>query len=452
MQTDTCMRVSVNGDRNAVELLRDLIRFDTSNPPGAEAPMIRHVESLLDAHGIETTVLARDPARPNLIARIPGARDAPPLLLYGHADVVPVVDQQWSHDPFGGTVSDGAVWGRGALDMKGGIAMMLSALLRVQREEVVPAGDLILAIVSDEEGDGGCGAEWLVEHHAAHFEGVRHAIGEFGGFSMELGGTRFYPIQVSEKQKCWLRASIHGDGGHGALIHRNTAMGALGKFLTTLTEVRLPVHLTKPSEQMILALARGMGAKRWALYGLLQPRLADRVLRFMGDDGAAFAPLLRHTANPTVVHGGSATNVIPSKVDVEVDGRLLPGYRPADLIGELRAVVGREVDIEVIRFDPGPPVIDMTLFETLARVIREADPAGVPIPMLLSGVTDARFFARLGIQTYGFLPMRLPRDFAFPKLLHAADERIPIAALDFGANTIFRLLQRYGRGRTAVTR
>jgi acetylornithine deacetylase/succinyl-diaminopimelate desuccinylase-like protein len=433
-----------------VELLRKLIRFDTSNPPGAEASLIQHVEGLLREQGLETTILARDPARPNLIARLRGKGDAPPLLLYGHADVVPVVDQQWSHDPFEGVVLDGAVWGRGALDMKGGIAMMLSALLRLRRQQMVPAGDLIFALVSDEEGDGGCGAEWLVEHHAGQFANVQYAIGEFGGFSMELDGTRFYPIQVSEKQKCWLRMSVRGEGGHGALMHHNTAMGAVGRLLTALSAIRLPVHLTKPAEQMILALARSMGRKRWALYGLLQPRLANRVLRAMGEQGAAFDPLLRHTANPTVVHGGSATNVIPSRVDVQIDGRLLPGYRPADLIDELRVIVGREADIEVMRFDPGPPAIDMGLFGTLADVIREADPAGVPIPMLLSGVTDARFFARLGIQTYGFLPMRLPRDFAFPKLLHAADERIPLTALEFGCNTIFRLLERYGRGRASV--
>jgi acetylornithine deacetylase/succinyl-diaminopimelate desuccinylase-like protein len=175
---------------------------------------------------------------------------------------------------------------------------------------------------------------------------------------------------------------------------------------------------------------------------LLRPRLADRVLDLLGERGAIFDPLLHNTVNATIVRAGDARNVVPSQAAVELDGRLLPGYGPADLVGELGQVVGPEVEWEVLRFEPGPGQPNLGLFDTLASILGEADPGGVPLPLLLAGVTDGRFFARLGIQTYGFTPMRLPPDLPFARLFHAADERIPIEALGFGAQAIYRLLQR----------
>jgi len=152
--------------------------------------------------------------------------------------------------------------------------------------------------------------------------------------------------------------------------------------------------------------------------------------------------MLRNTVNATIVHGGDKINVVPTEIELELDGRLLPGLRPDDLIGELRKVVGEDPEIELLRHDPGPSDPDMTLFETLADVLRELDPEGIPVPLLQVGVTDGRFFSRLGIQTYGFLPMRLPADFAFLGLIHAADERIPAEAVDFGTEAIYGALRR----------
>ena len=147
--------------------------------------------------------------------------------------------------------------------------------------------------------------------------------------------------------------------------------------------------------------------------------------------------------NATVLHGGNKINVIPGRVSVELDGRLLPGYKPDDMIAELRQIIGPDVELEVLRYDPGPAEPDMGLFDKLADILNQFDPKGTPIPLLLSAVSDARFFSKLGIQTYGFLPMQLPPDFNFSQTIHAADECIPIAALDFGANAIFEVLNRF---------
>jgi acetylornithine deacetylase/succinyl-diaminopimelate desuccinylase-like protein len=426
------------------ELLQNLIRFNTTNPPGNEFACVQYINGLLQDAGIETTLLGLDDNRPNLIARLPGSGSAPPLLLQGHVDVVTTVDQKWQHDPFGGELIDGYIWGRGALDMKGGVAMMIAAFLRAHVEGVSLPGDVILAILADEENSGRYGAKFLVEEYPEMFAGVRYAIGEFGGFSMHLNGKRFYPIMVAEKQICWMKLIIHGPGGHGSMSMRDGTMAKLGGLLQTLNKTRLPVHVTPAASAMISGLADALFfPTSTVLRQLLKSSMTDRIIDLLGERGRLFDPLLHNTVNATIVHGGHKQNVIPSEVELLVDGRLLPGFTPDQLIAELRAVIGDEVEIELMAHDPGPPEPNMGLFQTLAGILKEIDPEAVPIPLLLSGVTDARFFAQLGIQTYGYLPMQLPEEMNFTATIHAADERVPAAAIRFGANAIFETLQRF---------
>jgi acetylornithine deacetylase/succinyl-diaminopimelate desuccinylase-like protein len=426
-------------------LLQNLIRFDTTNPPGNEAACIAYLRDMLASAGCETTLLARAPERPNLISRLRGQGQVGPLLLYGHADVVTAENQRWQQPPFEGNLVDGWVWGRGSLDMKGGLAMMLAAFLRAKAEGLPLPGDVVLAVVSDEEASGDYGARYLVENHADLFEGVRYAIGEFGGFTFHLGRRRFYPIMVAEKAACWLRATVRGSGGHGSLSGRASAMARLGRLLEQLERRPLPVHITPVARQMCQALSRSLPFPSGLLVRqLLNPRLTHWVLNRLGAKGQPFSPLFHNTVNPTMVRGGDKINVLPSQVVLDLDCRLLPGYSPDDLMAEVRQVVGDGVDLELVRHDPGPAAPDMGLFDTLADVLREADPQGIPIPMLLPATTDARFFSRLGIQTYGFLPMALPPGFNFWETIHGPDERIPTEALDFGAEAIYQLLQRFG--------
>ncbi|MBI5965556.1 MAG: M20/M25/M40 family metallo-hydrolase [Chloroflexi bacterium] len=430
--------------KNPVELLQKLIQFDTTNPPGNEAACIAFIRGLLTEAGIESTVLARTPNRPNLIARLPGQGKVPPLLLYGHVDVVTTENQKWQHPPFEGKLVDGFVWGRGALDMKGGVAMMLAAFLRAKVEGAKLPGDVVLAIVTDEEAGGDDGALFLVEQHPELFRGIRYAIGEFGGFSLYVGKKRFYPIMIAEKQICWMKVTARGQGGHGSMPIRGGAMAKLSHFLRKLDENPMPIHVTPPARLMFEAMGSAMGGVNGAIIKqLTNPSLANGVLNLLGDRARIFNPLVRNTVSPTILQGSSKVNVIPSEVSVELDGRLLPGFGPGDMVRELKHIVGNEVEIEVLKFDLGPSEPDMRLFDMFARILREADPNGTPIPLLLSGVTDGRFFSRLGIQTYGFLPMTLPEDFNFTATIHAADERIPAAAVEFGANAIYKALQRF---------
>ena len=428
-----------------VELLQQLIRFDTTNPPGNEAECIAYVRALLEDAGCAVDLYARDPARPNLISRLPGRGGRAPLLLQGHVDVVTTSGQDWTRPPFGGELIDGYVWGRGALDMKGGVAMMVSAFLRAAREGTELPGDVILCVLADEENGGDFGAKFLVEDHAHLFEGVRYSLGEFGGFSLEFGGRRLYPIQVAEKQICWLKARVPGRGGHGAMVQRGGTMSRLGKFLRDLDRKRLPVHITPAARAQIEAMANAVSRpQRDILLALLKPRLTDRVLPLLGERARTTEPLLRNTVNATIVRAGEKVNVVPAFVDVELDARALPGFGPDDVIGELQEIVGDDIELELVRYDAGPPEPRLDEFETLAGIIRELEPGSVPVPLLQAGVTDARFFAQLGIQNYGFLPLKLPGDFAFTGLIHAADERVPADAIEFGAEAVFRALQRLG--------
>lgn len=428
-----------------VELLQHLIRFDTTNPPGNEAEGIHFIEGLLAEADMPITLLGRSPERPNLITRLNGQGQAPPVLLYGHMDVVTTVGQDWQHPPFAGKISEGYLWGRGALDMKGGLAMMVAALLRARFEDLPVPGDIILAVVSDEENGGDEGAKFLVEQHAEQFEGIRYALGEFGGFSIMFGAERFYPIMVAEKQLCAMKATVHGPGGHGSMPLRGGAMSRLSSLLYRLEKRRMPVHITPVVQRMFEMVASYQASPAEMVFHLLlNPALTDRMLGMFGERTRAFVPLFHNTVTPTIVQGGDKINVIPSEIELGLDGRLLPGFTPDDMLAELRAITGKHVELEVVRYDPGPPEPNWGQFDVLAGILREADPEGIPIPLLLSGVTDGRFFAQLGIQTYGFLPMRLPPDFNFSATIHAADERIPLDALEFGTQAILKAIQRMG--------
>jgi acetylornithine deacetylase/succinyl-diaminopimelate desuccinylase-like protein len=428
------------------ELLQSLLRFDTTNPPGNEAACVAWVDGLLRDAGLTPTVVGQVPERPNLVVRLEGRGAAPPLLVHGHVDVVPATSQQWSVPPFEGRAQDGEIWGRGALDMKGGVANLLSAVLRLQAEGVRPPGDVVLAVLADEEAGSDYGARFVVERHPELLEGVRFSIGEGGGQSSELAGRRLYPVAVAEKRVCWMHAVLAGPGGHGSSPVFGGAIAGLRRLLDGLDSRWLPVHVTPVARLEVEAMAAAVPEPlSGQLRGLLDPERTDATLAELGNLSRRLGPILHNTVSVTGLRGSDKVNVIPTEVHVDLDGRLLPGFAASDLEAELRAAAGEGFELEVARTEP-PGRLDPDLggFERLAEVLRELDPKGTPVPAVVAGFTDGCQFAKLGIQNYGCLPARLPSGFRSDRYVHAADERIPVDALEFGAEAMYRILQRFG--------
>lgn len=433
--------VSTEFHNQPVELLQELIRFETVNPPGNERPCIEWIGEILEAYDIEYETYAQMPERPNLLARVPGG-DAPPLLLYGHLDVVPVTGQEWTHPPFEGTRADGHIWGRGALDMKSGVAMYLATFLRFAVGEDEPAGDILFLAVADEESGGDAGMRFLVEEHPALFEEVEFALGEFGAFEFDFAGIETYPIQTNEKQVCWLEATFRGRSGHASLPTPDTAMADMAEFVSAIESTRLPVHITPTVEEMIEAIAQTQPPEQAGTYrSLLDLDRTNEVLDTLGEEGRMLDALLHNTVNPTMVHGGDKENVVPEEISLYLDCRLVPGQTPADVIEELREISDLAVSFEIDQFDEGPPDADMRLFGLLEDAIdRETD--GTAIPFLMFGGTDGRHLAKVGVQSYGFIPMQLG-ELPFLDLVHSGDERIPIETVEWGTDLVYDVVRRY---------
>lgn len=446
------MTMSTTGTTDPVSLLQDLIRIDTTNPPGDEGACAAYVTDLLGGdEEIDVKVIGVTPERANVVARFKGRGEAPPLLLHAHSDVVPVTGQDWLYPPFEGRLVDGEVWGRGAIDMKGGLAMMLSSLLRMRERGERPAGDVLLAVVADEENGSGVGARHLVRNHAELFDGVRYAIGEEAGADIELDGVRFHPIVVAEKRACWLRATLRGPGGHGSrMMPAKTPMRRLAGLLTALTGARLPRHKGVAADRMLAELSRRLpGPTGEAVRGLREDDALDRLPTGLPDEQARYLDsVLRHTVNPTVVHTPDKINMMPESVSVDMDGRILPGdFTVADFEAEVRALAGPDIEFELLlegaRVDPGrirEPEFG-GFYDSMVEILEKADPGAVPLPMITPASTDNRLFAQLGIRCYGWLPMRLPAGAPHRGMLHQANERIPVDALRFGTDCLSTLLR-----------
>ncbi len=432
---------------SAVELLQRLIQFDTSNPPGQERECALWLKALLDDHGIANDVLHPPgmPERPSLVARVPGRGDAPPLLLQGHIDVVGVHGQRWNRDPFGGETAEGCVWGRGAVDMKGGLTMMLHALLRAHHSPQPPPGDLILAALADEEMGGRQGAAYLVNEHPHLFDGVKHAFGELGGFTVHIRGHRFYPIMVAEKHICRIRVTFLGQGGHGSQIHRDTAMSRAARSLRRMERRHPPFKIVDATRSMLEGMMEVMGTREATVLRMaMNPATTGMALAMMGNQTRRMLePMFRDTISPTIINGGQQENAVPSEVQLLLDCRLLPGSTQSDIVRQVMSLVGDNAEVQVERYEDGPPTVDMTLLPYLSNLIETADPGSKAIPYMVAGGTDAKWFHHLGIDTYGFTPMRLPPNLNFMALFHGPDERIPIDALNFGTALMHQAVNNY---------
>jgi acetylornithine deacetylase/succinyl-diaminopimelate desuccinylase-like protein len=436
-----------NTTNEAVQHLQALLRINTTNPPGNEREAADYLAEVLSVEGYDPVVLESAPRRGNVVVRYRGSGDGPPLLLLSHLDVVPAEPEHWEHDPFGGEVADGMIWGRGALDMKSIVVMQLMTMLLLARGKVPLARDVIFAATADEEMGGQHGVGFLVDQHLDLIR-AEHALSEFGGFPVDLGGRRVYLCQVAEKGICWVRMRARGRPGHGSMPHSDNATVKLAEAVAKLGRADLPFHRTDAVAEMFEGMAHSLGGIPGAgLRLLLNPTLSPLLLRLLlGNHPFAsyFHALLHNTVSPTVLRAGNKTNVIPSEAEVELDGRILPGQSLETFLAEVQAVVGPGFEFEPIEVAPPVETTSRTpLFATMAEILKRHDPGAAVVPMVMVGGTDAKHLARAGIPCYGFSPMRLPPEIDFLGMVHGHNERIPIEALAFGVQVLYKVVEAY---------
>lgn len=434
------------GEPAVEELCAQLIRFDTTNLGGGESRGEREAAEFVAGHlssaGLTPSILERSPRRSNVVARVPGSDPTlPPLLVHAHLDVVPADPAEWSVPPFSGEIVDGFVWGRGAVDMKDMCATLLTVLARWADEGRRPRRDIVLAFVADEEDNGLWGAHWLVDAHRDLFDGVAAAIGESGGYTVRAASAtgepvRLYPVATAERGTSHLLLSTTGRAGHGSRRNDDNAVTKLVEALARLGAHRWPVRLTPAVRAFFETAGPALGFE----VDLSSDEAVDQTLRRFGPAAKIAENTVRNSTTATVLDAGYKVNVIPGVARAQVDTRVLPGTED-ELLAEVDRLIGPAVTREFLANQP--PVqapVDTPWFTAMAAALTAEDPEGVVVPFCMGGGTDAKAFAGLGIQCFGFAPLWLPENFDHRLMAHGVDERVPVEGLRFGANVLDRFL------------
>jgi acetylornithine deacetylase/succinyl-diaminopimelate desuccinylase-like protein len=444
--TDSEVRAADSPDAEVVPICQELVRIDSSNygPSDArgETEVARLVAGLLSEIGVRSRIYESEPGRATLVAEwAPEGTDMsrPALLLHGHSDVVPAVADDWSIDPFSGELRDGCLWGRGALDMKGYLAMVLSAIRARHRRGQPPSRPIRFILFADEEGSGTLGSTWLGAHHPEAFDGVTEAISEVGGFSVTTpGGQRAYVVQAAEKGLWWFRITATGSAGHGSMRNRDNAVSRLAKALGRISGYAWP-DLHHPVQEEFLSRFEQL----WGI-GVDHDRLEES-LAALGPLSRMVAACSANTVTPTVLSAGYKVNIIPTSASAELDARFIPGHEQ-EMIDTIKGLAGPGIEFETISHKPSAEApFEGPAVDAIRSALAVEDPGAVVLPYLNSAGTDAKGFARLPdgrvINCYGCTPLRLPPDFDFISLFHGVDERVPLDTLAFGARVVDHILQ-----------
>lgn len=428
---------------SVVDICSRLISFDSSNYGAAgsngERAVADYVVQLLSAAGYEPTLLESAPTRANVLLRVPGTDPAlSALLVHGHLDVVPAEPDQWSVDPFGGLVQDGYVWGRGATDMKDAVAVTLSTLLRWRENGTRPRRDVVFAFVADEEEDGAYGAQWLVDTHPDWFSGVRAAIGESGGSPVAASDGegrvhRFYPVAAGERGTLHMTLHATGTSGHGSRATSDSAILHLVDAVRRIADHRWPVTLTPAGRAFLQGTTETLGIAA----DLSSEAGVEHALDAVGDRLGDFVrPASRCSVNATGLRAGYKVNVLPGTAEADLDVRSVPGSED-DLLATLDALMGPRVTRTFISDHRGVSApVGSHWFHAMVEAVRAFDPEGVVLPFCMGGGTDAKAFAQLGIDCYGFSPLGPDPDGREGCGMHGVDERVPVAALESGVDIL----------------
>ncbi len=436
MKLTDAQRAELEAD--VVTLCQELIRIPSVNygeGKGDEKEVAEYVAAKLAEVGISAKLYESAPGRVSVVARIEGSdKSKPGLVVNGHLDVVPANAADWSVDPFSGLIKDGCIWGRGAVDMKNMDAMMLAVFRLWARHNYQPSRTIVVVFFADEEAGGIYGSRWMAENHPEVFAGCSETISEVGGFSLTLtSGKRVYVIETSQKGIEWMKLTATGVASHGSVINDQNAVTRLADAVSKVGNYKWPQRITKTNELFFRKIAELSGKQ-------YDPNNLHPLLEEVGSMSKMIGATLNNTANPSMLEAGYKANVIPQSASATVDGRTLPGYEK-ELLNTVKELVGEHVTVESLVSDiPLEVEFGGPLVDAMMNAIKAEDPEGIPIPYLLSGGTDNKALAKLGILGYGFSPLKLPADLDFVGLFHGIDERVPIDSLQFGARTLHHFL------------
>ena len=409
-----------------VDLLQRLIRLDTTNPPGSETAAAELLREYLEAAGVECALHARVPERANLVARIRGTGDGPSLALLSHTDVVLADPAEWDREPFGGELVGDHVWGRGALDMKGEVAASAVALATLARAGWRGSGDLIFVAAADEEVGDGFGLQWLVE---AHPDAVRadFSLNEGAGDRVELGGRVLYLCATAEKMSSPFVLRVHGRSGHASMPSiGDNALVKAAPLVARLGAFEVEPQLIPEVEGFLAEL---LGAVPPATDALARARSIAPLA------GELIEPLLGMTVSPTRARASDKRNVIPALCEITVDVRLLPGQTPEQAEAALRAWLG-DGDYELVNTERQGGTrspIGGPLWDAVEAFVEVEEPGARPAPICVAGFTDSHWLREaFGTVAYGFFPSRALDSETAARLIHSANERVPVSDLELG--------------------
>ncbi len=425
-------------ERDVITLCQELIQIPSVNfgeGKGDEEAAAAYVAAKLNEVGITTTIYESAPKRCSVVARFEGSDPTlPGLVVHGHIDVVPSNAADWSVDPFSGVIKDGCIWGRGAVDMKNMDAMILGVFRLWARHGFKPKRSMVIVFFGDEEAGGIYGSRWMAQNHPEIFAGCTEAVSEVGGFSLTLNsGKRIYLIETAEKGIEWMKLTAQGLAGHGSMVNRENAVTRLADAISRIGNYTWPQRITKTNEAFLKKVAELTGKKYDS--NDLSPVLSE-----LGSISRMLGATLNNTANPSMLEAGYKANVIPQTASAVVDGRTLPGYEK-ELLETVKQLAGEHVTVESLVSDI-PLEVDFSgpLVERMIEAIKSEDPEGIPVPYLMSGGTDNKALAKLGLAGYGFSPLKLPPELDFLALFHGVDERVPVDSLTFGARSLQHFL------------
>jgi acetylornithine deacetylase/succinyl-diaminopimelate desuccinylase-like protein len=423
-----------------VRLFQELIRIDTTNPPGNEGRAAEYLKARFDANGIDSDILGEH-GRENVIAAIRGQRERPRLLFESHTDVVPAVGVgRWNHPPFSAEIEDEWIYGRGAWDDKFDVAVQAMSLIMLKRRNVKFGGTLLYAAVADEEGSGS-GAAWLTKN-VPDKVAAEYVVGEGGAPPVQVGGHKTYWITTGEKGLAWLKLTAKGKAGHGSVpTLANNANVMMANAFISLSNLKTRVTITDEVARAIKAVAIALlgeseGSK--AVNSQLNEHEVDKILDRIAPSDKELAEelraLTRMTISPNVIAGGTETNVIPGTCEGKVDIRLMPGQnRDHATATVIECIRGLDIDVDIVDYtDASSSPSNTEFYDTIDATMKELAPGCSTLPRLSTGMSDSRFWRTLGSTVYGCVPMS--PDITLADVLpgvHGPNERMNMRSLDF---------------------